>query len=177
MRPVRYSRTRHGGCRDRSAPNRAVVVRSRAGGGGAGVGIAIGDFLPQQPERQYAAVVGNPPYVRYQDFSGAARAAGIRERDIGSAGLKDKHAVTTQWLSLPAAGNPVEIGFMARTDGTGGQLQSIVGAALSEIMAPVGAAQFASQETGTPFSEALEAAGETAPAAEAQTRAASLLAG
>lgn len=29
-----------------------------------------------------------------------ARAAGINEREIGYAGLKDKHAVTTQWLSL-----------------------------------------------------------------------------
>jgi tRNA pseudouridine13 synthase len=37
-----------------------------------------------------------------------ARAAGIRERDVGSAGLKDKHAVTTQWLSLPSAARPVE---------------------------------------------------------------------
>jgi tRNA pseudouridine13 synthase len=37
-----------------------------------------------------------------------ARAAGIRERDIGSAGLKDKHAVTTQWLSLPALASPAE---------------------------------------------------------------------
>ncbi|THF87981.1 tRNA pseudouridine(13) synthase TruD [Deinococcus sp. KSM4-11] len=26
---------------------------------------------------------------------------GVRERDIGVAGLKDRHAVTTQWLSLP----------------------------------------------------------------------------
>ena len=31
-----------------------------------------------------------------------AKLAGIRERDIGYAGLKDKHAVTSQWLSLPA---------------------------------------------------------------------------
>jgi tRNA pseudouridine13 synthase len=31
-----------------------------------------------------------------------ARAAGVRERDAGSAGMKDKHAITTQWLSLPA---------------------------------------------------------------------------
>jgi tRNA pseudouridine13 synthase len=37
-----------------------------------------------------------------------ARAAGIRERDVGSAGLKDKHAVTTQWLSLPATASPAE---------------------------------------------------------------------
>lgn len=27
----------------------------------------------------------------------------VRDRDIGSAGQKDRHAVTTQWLSLPAA--------------------------------------------------------------------------
>ncbi|WP_155297844.1 tRNA pseudouridine(13) synthase TruD [Deinococcus kurensis] len=27
---------------------------------------------------------------------------GVRDRDIGVAGLKDRHAVTTQWISLPA---------------------------------------------------------------------------
>jgi tRNA pseudouridine13 synthase len=30
-----------------------------------------------------------------------ARAAGVSERDLGCAGMKDKHAVTTQWVSLP----------------------------------------------------------------------------
>jgi len=30
-----------------------------------------------------------------------ARVARVRDRDIGHAGLKDKHAVTEQWLSLP----------------------------------------------------------------------------
>ena len=30
-----------------------------------------------------------------------AHAAAVRARDVGYAGLKDKHAVTTQWLSLP----------------------------------------------------------------------------
>lgn len=30
-----------------------------------------------------------------------AKAARVRERDIGYAGLKDKHAITSQWLSLP----------------------------------------------------------------------------
>ncbi|MCC6902063.1 MAG: tRNA pseudouridine(13) synthase TruD [Polyangiaceae bacterium] len=32
-----------------------------------------------------------------------ARASGVRARDIGSAGMKDKHAITTQWLSLPGS--------------------------------------------------------------------------
>lgn len=35
-----------------------------------------------------------------------ARAAGVDARDIGTAGMKDKHAVTSQWMSLPAAARP-----------------------------------------------------------------------
>lgn len=34
------------------------------------------------------------------------RAAGVDERDVGYAGLKDKHAVTRQWLSLPSKARP-----------------------------------------------------------------------
>lgn len=33
-----------------------------------------GDFFEHEPDGAYDAVVGNPPYVRYQDFSGEARA-------------------------------------------------------------------------------------------------------
>lgn len=32
-----------------------------------------------------------------------ARAARVSERDVGYAGMKDKHAVTTQWFSLPGS--------------------------------------------------------------------------
>ena len=42
-----------------------------------------------------------------------ARATGVQERDIGYAGLKDKYAVTTQWLSLPAKAalsSPLDLG-------------------------------------------------------------------
>jgi tRNA pseudouridine13 synthase len=35
-----------------------------------------------------------------------ARAASVRDRDVGTAGMKDKHAVTSQWLSLPARSVP-----------------------------------------------------------------------
>lgn len=34
------------------------------------------------------------------------RCAGIKEVDVGYAGLKDRHAVTTQWFSLQLAGKP-----------------------------------------------------------------------
>ena len=57
-----------------------------------------------------------------------------------------------------AGGDPVEVGLMSRTDGTGGQLESIIGAALSNVMAPVGAAQFAAAETGEPFDATFEVA-------------------
>jgi adenine-specific DNA methylase len=36
------------------------------------------DFFDYQPERAFDAVVGNPPFVRYQDFSGAARSKSLR---------------------------------------------------------------------------------------------------
>ncbi|HET9679172.1 MAG TPA: tRNA pseudouridine(13) synthase TruD [Gammaproteobacteria bacterium] len=35
-----------------------------------------------------------------------AKAAGLRERDIGYAGMKDRHAVTTQWFSVPLINAP-----------------------------------------------------------------------
>lgn len=37
-----------------------------------------------------------------------ARATGVRASDIGSAGMKDKHAVTRQWLSVPGGAPPVD---------------------------------------------------------------------
>ncbi len=37
-----------------------------------------------------------------------AKAADVSPRDVGYAGLKDKHAITTQWVSLPAGGRPVD---------------------------------------------------------------------
>lgn len=50
-------------------------------------------------------------------------------------------------------GEAVEIGFVARPDGTGPQLEAIVGAAVADVMKSVGAAQFASAETDAPFDQ------------------------
>lgn len=66
-----------------------------------------------------------------------------------------------------SGGGTLEIGFIARTDGSGAQIQSLVSASIAEVMTPVGAAQFASTETGAGFDEALDVAramsGETEP--------------
>ena len=60
--------------------------------------------------------------------------------------------------STAESGDVVEIGLMSRPDGTGSQLQSVVGAVIADVMAPVGAARFAAVETGTPFSETIAVA-------------------
>ena len=57
-----------------------------------------------------------------------------------------------------ASGELVTLGFVARPDGFGAQLQSILGAAVGNVMKPVGAAQFASAETDVPFTEAFDVA-------------------
>jgi len=36
--------------------------------------LTVSDFFAFQTDRKFAAVVGNPPYVRYQNFTGAGRA-------------------------------------------------------------------------------------------------------
>lgn len=62
-----------------------------------------------------------------------------------------------------AAGEQAEIGFIVRPDGFGPQLQSVVGSAISEVMGPVGAAQFAVSETDRSFDAALGHARGLAP--------------
>lgn len=57
-----------------------------------------------------------------------------------------------------AAGELIEIGYVARPDGTGPQLQAVVGAVIAETMMPVGAAQFGARESGAPFDTALTTA-------------------
>lgn len=36
--------------------------------------ILVGDFFDVEPRARYDVVIGNPPYIRYQDFTGDARA-------------------------------------------------------------------------------------------------------
>lgn len=44
---------------------------------GAKATIKVGDFFGERPEIQYDAVVGNPPFIRYQEFSGEVRARSL----------------------------------------------------------------------------------------------------
>ena len=72
------------------------------------------------------------------------------------------------------AGTQVEIEFLARPDGAGPQLQSIVSAALARVMTPVAAAQFGAEKTESSFDEALTVARSQtalAPGLEVETTA------
>jgi ABC-2 type transport system permease protein len=87
-----------------------------------------------------------------------------------------EHGGAQAGLFLPAemdttaeAGEQVEIGFVTRPDGFGPQIQSVVGAAIAEVMAPVTAAQFAMTKTGASFDNAFAMAQEQEPSAPGLT--------
>ena len=40
--------------------------------------VTVGDFLDREPTPVFDAVIGNPPYVRYQSFSGSARISALK---------------------------------------------------------------------------------------------------
>lgn len=63
----------------------AASARSLLREAGVEADVRAGDFFTFTPEPAYDAVIGNPPYIRYQDFSGEAR---LRSREAAlSAGV------------------------------------------------------------------------------------------
>lgn len=52
----------------------ADIGAARITSAGGTVDMAVGDFFDSPAVGQYTAVVGNPPYIRFQDFSGDSRA-------------------------------------------------------------------------------------------------------
>lgn len=64
-------------------------------GAGVRARLEVGDFLERPAAAEYDAVVGNPPFVRYQGFTDAARAAGQRAaaaQGVGLSGLASSWA-------------------------------------------------------------------------------------
>lgn len=52
----------------------AAAARGLLREAGVDADVRVGDFFTFDPTGSYDAVIGNPPYVRYQDFSGESRA-------------------------------------------------------------------------------------------------------
>lgn len=78
------------------------------------IGPAVEDFMVEEIPLYAACGSGEHVYVKIEKrgyttpamVRAVTRAAGVDERDLGYAGLKDKHAVTRQWLSLPSKARP-----------------------------------------------------------------------
>ncbi|MDX1128369.1 N-6 DNA methylase [Sinorhizobium medicae] len=52
----------------------ADVARKRVSDAGGKADIQLSDFFAVEPHPEFDVVIGNPPYIRYQDFTGEARA-------------------------------------------------------------------------------------------------------
>jgi len=77
---------------------------------GGAIGPDLEDFVVDELPAYEPSGTGDHWYVRLEKRGlntrdaalAVARATKIPERDIGYAGMKDRHGVTTQWLSVPA---------------------------------------------------------------------------
>jgi tRNA1(Val) A37 N6-methylase TrmN6 len=58
-------------------PQSAAIARQLLAELGAGASIAEGDFFVREARPEFDAVIGNPPFVRYQHFSGETRARAL----------------------------------------------------------------------------------------------------
>lgn len=73
----------------------------RAAGGHADV--IVSDFFLVEPSAKYTAVIGNPPYIRYQDFTGEARLrsrAAALQAGVNISGLASSWAAFTVHSAL-----------------------------------------------------------------------------
>lgn len=85
-------------------------------GTGGAIGPKLEDFQVDEVPAYLPSGSGEHLYVRVRKRGmttrdaalALSRAAGVPERDLGYAGMKDKHGVTSQWLSLPGNARPPE---------------------------------------------------------------------
>ncbi|HEX7668755.1 MAG TPA: tRNA pseudouridine(13) synthase TruD [Polyangiaceae bacterium] len=86
------------------------IATSDLPGVGGAIGPAEEDFVVDELPLYAASGEGEHLYVRIQKrglttrdaVRALADAANVPVNEVGTAGMKDKHAVTTQWVSLPA---------------------------------------------------------------------------
>jgi tRNA pseudouridine13 synthase len=96
------------------APHEPALMRDTPTLIDAVIGPAPDDFVVDEVPLYPQSGAGEHVYVRIEKrgyttpamLRAATRAAGVDERDVGYAGLKDKHAVTRQWLSFPSKARP-----------------------------------------------------------------------
>ncbi len=75
----------------------ARAARSRIVAAGGASDIVVDDFFLVEPRPVHSAVIGNPPYIRYQDFGGEARA---RSRAAALRGGVALNALASSWAAF-----------------------------------------------------------------------------
>ncbi len=93
-------------------PHELPLWTAELPGTGGAIGPDLEDFVVEELPAYEPSGSGEHLYVRVEKRGmntrdaalAIARAARVLERDVGYAGMKDRHGVTTQWLSLPARG-------------------------------------------------------------------------
>lgn len=81
----------------------AVTARRRVAEAGGRARIRTRDFFAIEPHPGYTVVIGNPPYIRYQDFRGQARAQSRRaalKAGVALSGLASSWAAFTVHAAL-----------------------------------------------------------------------------
>lgn len=84
--------------------------------------ITVGDFFLTQPTGSYSVVIGNPPYIRYQDFFGEAR---LRSREAALQAGVNLSGLASSWAAFT-----VHSALMLRK---GGRLGLVVPAELLSV--------------------------------------------
>lgn len=103
------------------AASAAVAERLVAAVGGQ-ARIHVGDFFLTEPTGSYSAVIGNPPYIRYQDFSGESR---TRSREAALRAGINMSGLASSWAAFT-----VHSALMLRQ---GGRLGLVVPAELLSV--------------------------------------------
>lgn len=75
----------------------ARVAHQRVRQAGGNAQIRHSDFFMVEPESAYDTVIGNPPYIRYQDFSGESRA---RAREAAFRGGVSLTGLASSWAAF-----------------------------------------------------------------------------
>lgn len=78
-------------------PYSARVARGRVTEAGGAPRLTVSDFFLVKPRPHYSVVIGNPPYIRYQDFTGESR---IRSRAAALKAGVSLTALASSWAAF-----------------------------------------------------------------------------
>lgn len=81
----------------------ARAARTLLRSAGVDARVSVNDFFCVDPTGSYDVVIGNPPYIRYQDFSGAARARSREAALRAGVGLTN---LASSWAAFGAVPAP-----------------------------------------------------------------------